>query len=46
MYRISACRIVLVKDPFVVFIVETWTDKDRIVQVQRWIGFENMLEVP
>ena len=28
------------------FIAKIWTDKDRIVQVQRLIDFKNMLEVP
>ena len=28
------------------FIAKIWTDKDRIVQVQRRIDFKNMLEVP
>ena len=39
-------ELVWAKNPSVVFIAETWTDKDRIVQVQRWIDFKNMLEVP
>ena len=39
-------ELVRAKNPSVVFIAETWTDKDRIVQVQRWIDFKNMLEVP
>ena len=30
----------------IVFLAETWTDKDRLVQVQRRIDFKNMLEVP
>ena len=34
------------KDPSVVFLAETWTKKDWLVQVQRWIDFKNMLEVP
>ena len=34
------------KDPSIMFIAEIWTDKDRIVQVQRRIDFKNMLEVP
>ena len=35
--------LVWAKDPSVVFIAETWTDKDRIVQVQRWIDFKNKI---
>ena len=34
------------KDPSVVFLAETWTKKDWLVQVQRRIDFKNMLEVP
>ena len=34
------------KDPSVVFLAETWTKKDWLVQVQRRINFKNMLEVP
>ena len=34
------------KDPSIVFLAETWTNKDRLVQVQRWIDFKNMLKVP
>ena len=28
------------------FLAETWTDKDKLAQVQRQIDFKNMLEVP
>ena len=34
------------KDPSVVFIVETWTDKARLEQVKRRIQFKNLFEVP
>ena len=39
-------ELVWAKDPSIVFLAETWTDKDRLVQVQRWIDFKDMLEVP
>ena len=34
------------KDPSVVFIAETWTDKARLERVQRKIQFKNMFESP
>ena len=34
------------KDPFVVFLAETWTDKARLEQVQRRIQFKNLFVVP
>ena len=39
-------ELVWAKDPAVVFLAETWTDKDRLVRVQRRIDFRNMIEVP
>ena len=39
-------ELVWAKDPAVVFLAETQTDKDRLVQVQRRIEFKNMIEVP
>ena len=39
-------ELVWAKDPSIVFLAETWTNKDRLVQVQRWIDFKNMLKVP
>ena len=34
------------KDPFVVFLAETWIDKARLEQVQRRIQFKNLFVVP
>ena len=34
------------KDPSVVFLAETWTDKAKLEQVQRRIQFKNLFEVP
>ena len=34
------------KDPFVVFIVETWADEARLKDVKQKIQFENMFVVP
>ena len=34
------------KDPSVVFLAETWTDKARLEQVQRSIQFKNLFVVP
>ena len=34
------------KDPFVVFLAETWTDKARLEQVQSRIQFKNLFVVP
>ena len=39
-------ELVWAKDPAVMFLAETWTNKDRLVQVQRRIEFKNMIEVP
>ena len=38
--------LVWAKDPSVVFLAETWTDKARLEQVQRRIQFKNLFEVP
>ena len=37
---------VLGKDPLVMFIAKTWTDKVRLERVQRKIQFKNMFEAP
>ena len=34
------------KDPSIVFLAETWTDKVRLEQVQRRIQFKNLFVVP
>ena len=39
-------ELVRVKDPFVVFIAETWTDKAKLEMVQNRIQFKNLFEVP
>ena len=39
-------KLVWAKDPSVVFLAETWTDKARLTQIQRRIEFKNMLDVP
>ena len=39
-------ELVWAKDPSVVFIVKTWTDKARLEQVKRRIQFKNLFEVP
>ena len=38
--------LVWAKDPSVVFLAETWTDKARLEQVQRRIQSKNLFEVP
>lgn len=38
-------ELVWAKNPSVVSLAKTWTDRDRLVQVQRQIDFKNMLEV-
>ena len=38
--------LVQAKDPFVVFIAETWTDDARLKDVKRKIQFDNMFVVP
>ena len=37
--------LVWAKDPSVIFLAETWTDKVRLEQVQRRIQFKNLFEV-
>ena len=34
------------KDPSIVFLAETWTNKARLEQVQRRIQFKNLFVVP
>ena len=45
-YRRSACRFCVGKNPSVVFLAETWTDKVRLEHVQRHIQFKNLFVVP
>ena len=39
-------KLVWAKNPSVMFLAETWTDKARLIQIQRRIEFKNMLNVP
>ena len=46
-YRRSTCIIGVGKRSlYCVFSGKTWTNKDKLVQVQRRVDFKNMLEVP
>lgn len=44
-YKDQLAELVWAKNPSVVSLAKTWTDRDRLVQVQRQIDFKNMLEV-
>ena len=41
--KYQLAELVWVKDPSIVFIAKTWTNKDKLVQVQIQIDFKNML---
>ena len=39
-------KMVRVKDPSVMFIAETWTDEDRLKNIQKRLEFKNKFLVP